>query len=80
LTDKEKMHRLDLAYSDLIERGHLNGDKLSEEQLLDAFYKIQTTNPVPYDVTFSGFPIELNFENNTYTLVKTKNGKLLLNK
>ena len=80
LDDKEKMHRLDLAYSDLIERGHLNGDKLSEEQLQDAFFKIQTANPIPSDVTFSSFPIELNYENNTYTLVKTKNGKLLLNK
>lgn len=33
-----------------------------------------------FDVTSSTFPIEIKFQNSTYSLVSTKNGKLLLNK
>jgi hypothetical protein len=79
LADKEKMHRLDLAYSDLVERGYIKADKLTEEQMTSTPYEIATTS-FSHDITLSSFPIELTYENNTYSLVKTKNGKLLLNK
>jgi len=62
-------------------RGKLPGEKI--EITKEEFYSSETSVSdfdTPVNLSDSKFPIEIEFQSNSYNLVSTKNGKLLLNK
>jgi hypothetical protein len=64
----------------IFSKGKLPGEKLTPESFFEADSTGLSEFSNSIDLSMGSFPIQIQYRDSTYTLIETKNDKLLLNK